>query len=138
MRILFDTNIIIDVVCKREPWAAQSIELLSLADKGDIEGILCATTITTMHYLLSSKLGREIAQREIKRFLNVFTIAAVDHRVLSAAESSGFSDFEDAVLYVAACRSGADAILTRNTKDFKHAKLPVYDPHELHVIKFGV
>lgn len=131
MRVLFDTNVILDVLLDREPHADVATRLLSLVDQGRLEGVVCATTMTTIHYLASKAVGDEAAARYITELLDMFSVAAVDGDVLDSALALGFPDFEDAVLHEAASASGALAIVTRNEKDFAAASLPIFDPHEL-------
>ena len=63
MKVLFDTNVVLDVLLDREPFASVAAQLLSLADKGRIQGVLCATTVTTIHYLATKAVGRRQAAR---------------------------------------------------------------------------
>ena len=131
MKILFDTNIILDVLLNREPFVELSAKLLSSVENKDIEGYLCATTITTLDYLIAKATSRKKANIEIQKLLNLFQIAEVNMTVLESSINSGFKDFEDAVQYFSAVYSGVNALLTRNTKDYKQAKLAVYNPDEL-------
>lgn len=131
MRVLFDTNVILDVLLDREPHADVATRLLSLVDQGRLEGVVCATTMTTIHYLASKAVGEKKAARYVTELLGMFSVAAVDGDVLDSALALGFSDFEDAVLHEAASASGALAIVTRNEKDFAAASLPIFNPHEL-------
>jgi len=131
MKILFDTNIILDVMLDREPFSEPAVQLLSLVEKSRIEGLLCATTITTIHYLSTKVMGAVSAKNKIKDLLNLFKIAAVNRSVLEDALRSKFTDFEDAVIYEAACYAKAEAIVTRDPKGFKLSKLPIYDSNEM-------
>jgi predicted nucleic acid-binding protein len=131
VRVLFDTNVVLDVLLAREPHADAAARLLSLVDGGRIEGLLSATTVTTIHYLATKAAGATAARRHLGELLTMFDVAAVDREVLESALDADFGDFEDAVLHEAARVAGAGAIVTRNTRDFAAAKLPVFDPHEL-------
>lgn len=134
MRVLFDTNIILDVLLDREPFVRASNELMSCAERGEVSGYLCASTVTTLFYLASKTVGKEQAHTHLSMLLRVFDVAAVNRTVIESALASQFSDFEDAVLYYAAAHAGLDAIVTRNPRDFKLAKIPVYQPNELLVV----
>lgn len=131
MRVLFDTNVVLDVLLDREPHAEVAAQLLSLVDQDRLDGIVCATTVTTIHYLASKTVGDPEASRMVGELLAMFDVAGVDLDVLNAALGLGFSDFEDAVLHEAASAAGASAIVTRNGRDFMGARLPVFEPHEL-------
>ena len=100
-------------------------------ETGAATGFLCATTVTTVHYLLSKALGEKRATCEVRKLTSLFRIASVDRGVLEAALSSGFSGFEDSVLHAAAKEAGVQGIVTRNLQDFKASELPVYSPDEV-------
>lgn len=131
MRILFDTNVVLDVMLNREPHAETSAEILSRVESGDLTGCICATTVTTIHYLASRAVGSEQALVEVRKLLSLFEIASVNRVVLETALDLGFPDFEDAVLHEAAREVDAQGIVTRNPRHFKNATLPVYSPEEL-------
>ena len=131
MRVLFDTNVVLDVMLNREPFVAASAEILSRVEAGDLTGCVCATTVTTIHYLATRVVGTERALREIRKLLGLFEVAAVTRTVLETALDLGFPDYEDAVLHEAARQVSAEGIVTRNPRHFKNAALPVYTPEEL-------
>jgi predicted nucleic acid-binding protein len=131
LRILFDTNVLLDVMLDREPYAETSAEVLSRVESGDLTGCICATTVTTIHYLAARAVGSERALVEIRKLLSLFEIASVNRAVLETALDLGFPDYEDAVLHEAACGVDAQGIVTRNSRHFKNATLPVYTPEEL-------
>lgn len=130
MKVLFDTNIILDVLLDRKPFSEDAALLMSKVERSEITGFLGATTITTIHYLASKVLGSELALKHIHSILSLFEIAPVNRIVLANALEAQFTDFEDAVLYEAACHIGAEYIITRNISDFKKSKLPVFTPGE--------
>ena len=131
MKIIFDTNIILDVLLNREPFVELSANIVSSVEKKNIEGYLCATTITTLDYLISKQINRNAARIEIQKLLNIFEISEVNAKVLDMSLKSGFRDFEDAVQYYSGECCGVNGLVTRNAKDYKQAKLPIYTPDEL-------
>jgi predicted nucleic acid-binding protein len=131
LRILVDTNVVLDVLLDRQPHVAASAEILSRTEAGELIGCLCATTVTTVHYLAAQAVGAERALGEVRKILSLFEIAPVNRTVLEAALELGFSDYEDAVLHEAARQVNAQGIVTRNRSDFKRSALPVYTPEEL-------
>jgi predicted nucleic acid-binding protein len=131
MKVLFDTNVVLDVLLAREPHAGVGARLLSLVDSGKLEGMLCATTVTTIYYIAEKTVGAELAYRYVGELLAMFDVASVDRQVLQNALDRHFDDFEDAVLHEAARDVDATAIVTRNGGDFRRATLPVFDPEEL-------
>ncbi len=131
MRILFDTNVILDVLLEREPFVKDALYLLAKVERSEINGFICATTVTTIYYLVNKALGQKEATHHIRTLLSIFEIAPVNRAVIEEALNLKFPDFEDAVLYVSALTVGVDCIVTRNYSDFKRAKIPVYAPDEL-------
>jgi predicted nucleic acid-binding protein len=131
MNILFDTNVVLDVMLDRTPFSEPASHLLSVVERGTLTGFICATTVTTIHYLATKILGKDKAQNQIKNLITLFEIASVNRTVIEDAFKSKFSDFEDSVVYQSACHAGAGAIVTRDPKGFKKSQLPVYSPLEL-------
>ena len=131
MRILFDTNVVLDVLLARAPHAAAAAALFTRVERGELQGVLCATTVTTIHYLAAKAVGRDLAARHVVTLLDLFDVASVTRAVLTTALDAGFADYEDAVLHEAAVHAGATGIVTRNLRDFERATLPIYGPSEL-------
>lgn len=128
MKVLFDTNVVLDVLLARAPHAEFASRLFSLVDNKVIGGMICATTVTTIHYLASRAVGAKKAETHLRALMALFEVAPVSREVLTGAMERGFDDYEDAVLHEAALLSGASAIATRNGKDFAKATLPVFEP----------
>ncbi len=118
-RILFDTNIVLDVLLDRKPWAETSAAVWAIAETGRCEGMLAAHAVTTIHYLLRKENGNAGAKRVISALLGIFRVASVDGTVLDEALQLPLSDFEDAVTAVAARLAGCDYIVTRDPKGFR-------------------
>jgi predicted nucleic acid-binding protein len=131
LKLLFDTNIVLDVLMDRLPHSDVAVELFSKVEDGTIIGYLCGTTITTVFYLAAKAAGAPRAQEELKKLLSLFEVAPVNRHVLESALVLDFNDFEDAVIHEAACHIGADAIVTRNQRDFKKSRIPVYTSDEM-------
>jgi predicted nucleic acid-binding protein len=131
VKILFDTNILLDVFLEREPFYDASFTTLSIAEQDFIEGWLSSTTVTTLYYLLQKGLSKKVADKHLKNLLKIFHVAPVNRAVLEDAIDEKFTDYEDSVLHQSAIHSGLDGILTKNQNDFKNSELPVYSPKEL-------
>jgi predicted nucleic acid-binding protein len=129
--MLFDTNVVLDVLLDREPFATVGAHLFSQVERGSVRGYLCATTVTTVYYLTQKTLGTAHARQQIRTLMRLFDVAPVNRGVLEAALASRWEDFEDAVLHEAALHIGANGIVTRDPTGFKGARLPVYTPDEL-------
>ena len=130
MNALIDTNVVVDVLMKREPFFVSSAAVLDRAERGEFVGWLCATTVTTIFFLVRKQLGRDEAIKKLKDLSAIFATAPVNKAVIDSALESRFKDFEDAVLNEAAVLVGADCIVTRNGSDFKHSSLLVYSPSQ--------
>ncbi len=128
MRILIDTNVVLDVLMARQPHLDHALAVVALVDAGRVSGVLGATTLTTIFYLLAKAVGVAEARTHVRSLLEVFDVAAVDRAVLVGALDAGFGDFEDGVLHEAATNAGVDAIVTRDGAGFAAASLPVFTP----------
>ena len=131
MKVLFDTNILLDVLLDRKQFVELSASLVSLVETKGIEGYLCATSLTTIDYLITKTHNRKIAKASIQKLLSIFKIAKVDQEVLLLSVESKFTDFEDAVQYYSGKKVEVNSIVTRNINDYKKASYPVYSPNEL-------
>lgn len=131
MKVLLDTNIVLDLLLDRKPHSQRAAEVFGRIEQGQIQGLLCATTMTTIDYLLSQAMRRKEARGLLSQLMKLFEIAPVNRAVIEDALASRIHDFEDAVLDHAARHSGADIIVTRNAKDFVHGKTKLMDPQEI-------
>lgn len=131
MNVLFDTNVVLDALLDREPWADAAVALFDRVESGDVVGHLGATTVTTVHYIASRNVGAGAAEEMMRDLLRLFEVAPVNRAVLEGALGLGFADFEDAVLHEAGRLVGAGAITTRDPAGFLKASLRVYAPDAL-------
>jgi predicted nucleic acid-binding protein len=131
MTVLIDTNVVLDVLLGRRPFAASSARVFDLADAGRIRGVLGATTVTTVFYLAEKGRGLPTARALTRDLLSIFGVAAVDDAVLRSALELSSPDYEDAVLHEAGVRAGAHAIATRDGVGFAGLALPAFTPDEL-------
>ena len=138
MKVLFDTDVTLDLLLDREPHSHAAALLFSRAERGEVEGLLCATTVTTLHYLLARALGKVRAKGRLKKLLSFLEVAPVDRQVIDQALEGRGRDFEDEVVSGAASAAGARAIITRNVRDFRRSDVPAYQPAEyLEVLRQG-
>jgi len=131
MRVLLDTNIILDVVLAREPFAEDSVQILKLHEQGAIEAYIAAITPINVFYVTRKLKGRKEAQRAIELILSSLLVCTLNDSVLEQAYKLPFGDYEDAVQHASKTASGLDAIVTRDSKDYQNATLPVLSPAEL-------
>ncbi len=130
-QVLFDLNIILDVLQEREEFYDYSARLLAMAETGSIQGWLAAHSITTLFYLIAKDRSPEQARVTLTSLLQFLKIAPVDQNTIEQALNLPYRDFEDAVQMMAALQIRADYLLTRNVKDYQPAPLDVIQPVEL-------
>ena len=118
-RILFDTNVVLDVLLDRQPYVEASATAWAAVETGVAEGMLAAHAVTTIHYLVRKERGNAKARRIVSAILRVFGVAAVDAAVLQEALELPWPDFEDAVTAAAARAAGCEFIVTRDPKGFR-------------------
>ena len=131
MKILFDINIILDVMLLRKQFLNSATQLLVEVENKNIEGYLSSSSITTIFYLIQKEKNTKLAHEKVSELLSIFDLSTIDKSIFISALNSQFTDFEDSVIHESAYRQGIEGIVTRNTKDFKHSKIPIYDPNEL-------
>ena len=129
MRAVIDTCVIVDALQSREPFSKNAQSVFLLCANRQYEGFLTAKAVTDIYYLTHRRTHSDNATREIFTKLcalfGVIDTAALDIRKAISAE---VADFEVAVMIETAVRSGVDCIVTRNTKDYSKAPIPVYPP----------
>ena len=118
-RILFDVNVVLDVLLDRRPHAEASAAAWAAVETGMAEGLLAAHAVTTIHYLVRKEKGAAKARGIVSAILRVFGVATVDSAVIQEALQLSCSDFEDAVTAAAARLASCDYIVTRDPKGFR-------------------
>ncbi len=131
VRILIDTNIIIDVALIREPFFADSDRILKFSEQGNLEGYISGSTFSDFYYILRKSRGKDWTLQFLQKLVSFCNIATVDDRVIRQALTSNIQDFEDAIQYSAAIASELDGVVTRNPKDFTDKTIPVFTPKKL-------
>lgn len=131
MKILIDTDILLDVALAREPHVEASAALLDLIEAGGAAGCVTSHSIATFYYLLNSSRSRGKPVDMIRDLLNFMEVAPLDTRAVVEAAALPMRDFEDAMQAIAAAKSRCDAIATRNTKDFKYSPTSAVLPKRL-------
>lgn len=131
MTVLVGTNVVLDALIARSPFDIDAVKVFAAAETGKIEGFLCATSITNVHYIAHKAVEKLQAMQHIRSLLTIFQIAPVTPAALKSALDLEFTDYEDAVLHESAASIHAQGIVTRNVSDFSTASLPVYAPPQL-------
>jgi predicted nucleic acid-binding protein len=132
VRVLVDTNIVLDFLLQREPFFQDAELLFQSIEAGQVIGYVTATTLTDIFYI-SRKHTRSVeqARQAVSEILIAMVICPIDRSVLESAFNSGLDDFEDAVQIFGAIAQGLEAILTRDNKGFLSSPIPVLSIQEL-------
>ena len=131
MRILIDTNVILDIVQKQEPFFADSYQALRKAIETNVECLISASAATDIFYMLRRAFqSSQKAKERIEQLSQIFAFADVQGADIQTALMRSMPDFEDAVVEAVAERSGASYILTRNIRDFVGSSVPAVTPAE--------
>ena len=132
MRVLIDTNIVLDYLLEREQFLKDAEALFNAIDSGQVIGYVTATTLTDIFYIARRQTRSvELARQAVSTTLAVMVIASVNRAILEAAFASELADFEDAVQIHCAVSQGLDAIVTRDTQDFSGSVIPVLSVPQL-------
>lgn len=129
-RLLVDTNIVIDLLARREDFYVEAQELFTLADRGEVELSVSALTFANIYYILCKYHASEHVRKALNKLKILVKTLPVDDKIIELALHSDFKDFEDAIQYHNAIQNHLDMIITRNKKDFKHSRLPVFTARE--------
>ena len=129
MKILLDTNTVLDLLLERKPFFKHSKELFILAETKKLKAYLSASSITTIHYLTAKALNKNEADKIIEMLLKIFLVTPLDKAVFTEAIANNGQDFEDSVIYSSAFNSDIDYIITRDKKGFRNSKVKTIDPN---------
>lgn len=125
IKILVDTNIVMDLLSKREPFYQSAADLFSLADTKRMKLSISALTLANVQYVLQKEIRGE-AKEVLRRFKVLVQVLSLNDKILDLAlNDNDFKDFEDAIQYFTAIDNEHELILTRNLKDFKKSTIPV-------------
>lgn len=131
MRVLLDTNVILDAMLQRQPWHKEADAMLQAAALGQVTCAATTLSLATTFYVGRKVVGNASARAAVKTYLTAFTILPIGKQTLVDAVVLTGNDFEDNILIAAAITASLDAIVTRNVADFAHSPIPVWQPAEL-------
>ena len=129
-KVFFDTNIMIDVIGRREQFCKPSMQIMSLADRGLIRISVSALSYATASFILGKYNKQLDIISEFAKFMKITTTTLVDSSIVEQSVKSEFNDFEDAMQYFSAKHENVDYIITRNKKDFAVSDIPIFEPQE--------
>ncbi|SMG52094.1 Predicted nucleic acid-binding protein, contains PIN domain [Marivirga sericea] len=130
MKIVLDTNIILDIALKRTPFYEDSAKLISKIGVGKLNGFITATTITDIYYIAKKSQGHDTTISFITSLLTVINVLGVDSKIILKSLKSEIRDFEYAIQANTAYINQIDYLITRNKKDFIKSDTKVLSPTE--------
>ncbi|HEV7224967.1 MAG TPA: PIN domain-containing protein [Pirellulales bacterium] len=131
MRVLLDTNIILDIVLRRVPWEKEAVAIFQASQDGRLHSAATSLSIATVFYVIRRKIGAAKARAVVRDCLDVFEILGVDRDTIESADALAGMDFEDDIQCAAALQGEVEAIVTRDPKGFSASSLPVLSPAQL-------
>lgn len=132
MLVLFDTNIILDILEKRFPFYDSSKSVLESCVSGNVTGYIALHSISNIFYILRKRYSAEDRRKFLLNILDLLQVAGADHEsVRNALQRGDFSDFEDCLQNECAKLIHADYIVTRNINDFSMSDIPAITPDDL-------
>ena len=130
-KIFIDSDIILDLLAKREPHYIYSAKLFTLIDQQRFIAYTSPIVFANLHYLLKKSTSNSSALKNLRKLKTFINILPVDERVIEQSLNSEFNDFEDAIQYFTAVNNGIKLLLTRNIADYKKSKIPIATAEEL-------
>jgi predicted nucleic acid-binding protein len=124
-KVFVDTDIILDLLAKREPHYQFSAQLFTLADQGQIKLYVSSLSFSNLNYILSKQYSTDQARRKLLTFKALINVLSMSEKTVDLALNSDFKDFEDAMQYFTALEFKITTLLTRNIKDFKKANISI-------------
>lgn len=125
-KVYIDTNIVIDLLSKREPFFDEAVDIFSLADKKIIELSISSLTLANTSNTLLRQTNSKNAKEILRKLRLIVKVLPLDDKIIGISlNDDSFTDFEDGLQYFTAIENDQDLIITRNLKDFKASKLPV-------------
>jgi predicted nucleic acid-binding protein len=125
-KLLIDTNIVLDLLAKREPFYISAAQIFSLADKHKLKLTVSSLTFANTNYVLTKLKSAKEARDILRRFKILVRVLSLSDKIIDLAlNDEKFKDFEDGLQYYSAIENNQDIIITRNLKDYKESKLPV-------------
>ncbi len=130
MRILLDSDVILDLVLSREPHFVNAHAIFHAIARNEFLAFVSAIAVLNVNYFAEKENNRSFALIEIEKLLSLVNVCATDEAMLKSALHSPITDYEDAVQCASAVAENLDGIVTRNAKDFENSPIPVYSPAE--------
>ena len=127
IKTFIDTNIFLDILCKREKFVDDALSIFDMAVDNQIELLISDLSIANIKYITRKEIPVDKFYDLIQTFRSIFTIVPLGADVIDKALDLRANDFEDALQYFSAVQANADCLVTRNIKDYGFAKIEVLD-----------
>ena len=128
MKVFVDTNVLLDVLARREPFYSDAARIWSLAERGRIKALVSVISFNNVYYVVRRASNRKSAERSLHLMRGVFTPVPLSVQILNQAIDAGYGDFEDAIQFHSAIYAAADCLVTRDGDHFPATNLPVISP----------
>ena len=130
-KIFLDTDVALDHLADRQPFAEYAHRLLALVETGELTVCVSSLSFSNLYYILRKLKGHTDALALLGKLKQLVRISAVSESEIQSALASQFKDFEDAIQhFTAKAESGISAIVTRNKPDYSASEIPVLSPEE--------
>lgn len=130
MKLLLDTNIIVDILSGRAG-CAESLNVLRCCELGRAKGLISVSTVLDVMYILRKHISHGDVREAVRSLVAIVDVADVKRNDISGAFESDMTDFEDAVQALCAKRNKADYIVTRNIGDYQMSPVPAILPSDI-------
>ncbi len=132
MKIMCDTNVILDVLLEREPFVEDSYKVLKLCEEHKIYGFVSASSVTDIFYLVRKYThSTELAYKAVGKLLEIVKVCSVTNNDILIAFHKKAKDFEDCLVATCAKSIHCDYIATRSKRDFEGFGISVLTPAEI-------
>jgi predicted nucleic acid-binding protein len=134
-KIFIDSDIILDLIQKREPFYKEAVSLFALVEENKVKGFVSPLIFANLFYILRKIENSKFAIQVLTRLKAILHVLTIDEKIVELALSSGFKDFEDAIQYYSALEANLEYILTRNKKDYIESGLIICTAKEYLAIR---
>ncbi len=131
LKLFIDSDIILDLLAKREPYYPYAAKLFTLIDRDEVKAYTSPIVIANIYYILRKLIPKENTLTNLRKLKSLVKILNVDEKIIDLALNSNFKDFQDAIQYYTAINNDVKFIITRNKQDYKDSKIGIATAEEL-------
>lgn len=130
MNVFLDTNILLDVFGKRDPFYLDAAQIWTLAEKGKIAVSISAISFNNIYYIIRKLKGKDTADFSLRCLRDEFSVVSLTSQIINQSIDSEIEDFEDAIQYFSALHADADFLVTRDPENFPRKGISIMAPDE--------